>query len=422
MGVKKVKKVEIASLDEKGRGVGKINSKEIRVHFAVPGDIVEVKTYRRKGLKGRILRILKHSPLRVKPRCKHFGKCGGCRWQNIRYKEQLKIKQDVIRELFKGCRVSKIVASEEFRYRNRMDFIFWKGFKLGLREPESYDRVVDIENCLLISEKCNEIMAKVKSFVEENKISIYDFKKKRGLLRYLVLREARFTNERMAVILTSKQDFPKIKELEVDANIIWSRTSTLSDVSQGEEHEVIKGKEYITEKLLGYSFRITPSIFFQTNSKQAEEIYKTVVEFSDLSGREKVLDLYCGSGAIGIILASQARSVVGVEISKEAVEVAKINARENNIENIKFICAKAEELSTIEGDVVVVDPPRAGLHKKVIKFLKKISPKKIIYVSCNPRTQKRDIEALNYKIEEVKPIDMFPHTPHIENVVLLVRD
>ncbi|RLF58727.1 MAG: 23S rRNA (uracil(1939)-C(5))-methyltransferase RlmD [Thermoplasmata archaeon] len=413
-----VKKIKIEHLDRKGRGVGYVDGRKVAIYFTVPGDIVKAKIFKRSA---RLIEILEPSPLRVEPRCEYFGKCGGCKWQNIRYSEQLKIKQNVINSLFGHSQ--KILPSDEFRYRNRMDFIFWddEEKKLGLREPERYDKVVDIDRCLLISKECNHLLREIKGFVREKKISIYDFKKREGLLRYLVIREGKFTNERMVILLTSMREFNEVRELKLDCNIVWSRTSTLSDVSYGEEYFAIRGKDYIREKLLDFYFRITPNTFFQTNSKQAEKLCKIVLDFSELSGNERVMDLYCGVGTFGIVLAQHAEYVVGIESSKEAIKNARINAKENGIENIEFYASKVEKMGYREADVIIIDPPRSGLHPKAIRVIKRISPKKIIYVSCNPKTQKRDIEALNYKIEEVKPIDMFPHTPHIENVVLLVR-
>ena len=415
--------LEIERLDEKGRGVGKFNNKEIKVYFAVPGDKIKAKLYYRKGLRGEIFEILEESKLRTKPKCKYFGRCGGCKWQNIRYKEQLKIKQEIAENLFENSK-EVIPAKSEFHYRNRMDFVYWKDFKLGLREPERYNKVIDIDECLLISKECNKLLSEAREFLKEEKIEPYNIKTRRGLLRYVILREGKFTKDRMIIFLTSESEFPEIFKFkpQLNSEIIWSKTSSLADISYGESYEVVKGKSYIEEKLCGFRFRIYPNVFFQTNSEQAEVLFKKILEICDLNSKLKVLDLYCGTGVIGIILAEHVREVIGVEANKEAVEAAKLNAKENGVKNIKFIAAKAEDLSLKEKfDLVIVDPPRPGLGKRVIKLLKEISPREICYVSCNPYSQKRDIDLLrdHYSIEEVQPIDMFPHTPHLENIVVL---
>jgi len=305
-----------------------------------------------------------------------------------------------------------------------MDFVYWKDFKLGLREPERYNKVIDIDECLLISKECNKLLSEAREFLKEEKIEPYNVKTRRGLLRYVILREGKFTKDRMIIFLTSESEFPEIFKFRprLNSEIIWSKTSSLADISYGESYEVVKGKSYIEEKLCGFRFRIYPNVFFQTNSEQAEVLFKKILEICDLNSKLKVLDLYCGTGVIGIILAEHVREVIGVEANKEAVEAAKLNAKENGVKNIKFIAAKAEDLSLKEKfDLVIVDPPRPGLGKRVIKLLKEISPREICYVSCNPYSQKRDIDLLrdHYSIEEVQPIDMFPHTPHLENIVVL---
>ncbi len=424
-----VAEIEIKELDEKGRGIGEYKGKKVYVYFALPGDVVKVKIVgRRKNfLKGKLLDIVSESHLRTKPLCKHFGKCGGCKLQNMKYEHQLKFKAKIVESSFGLDEVSIIKSKDVFFYRNRMDYITYKQ-KIGLREPEKFYAVVDIEKCYLLSEFANEVIRIFKDFIKEYNISTYDLIKKVGFLRYLIIRHAKNTDEKMINILTSEGEFShieKIAEIFDAESIIWSTTESIADVSYGEPKMIIKGRDFIFEKILNKKFKIGPFSFFQTNTKQAEVLFRKVIELADLSGRETVVDLYCGSGVIGILLSEYAKKVVGVEVNEEAIKLATENAKD--LDNISFIKARVEDAVknkiVQDADVVVVDPPRAGLHKSVVKALLNIAPKKIIYVSCNPSTQARDYNLLKkeYDLEYITAVDMFPHTPHVETVALLTK-
>lgn len=416
--------VEIKGFDDEGRGLGYYKGKRIHVYYALPGDKVKVKIlYKDKGeYVGVTKEVVEKSPDRINPMCEHFSKCGGCRIQCLKYEKQLEFKENIVRKLFGNC--NKIIPSvEKFYYRNRMDFIIGKGPKIGLREVEKYYKIVDIRKCFLQSEYSNDAINKFREFIIEKNLEPYDIVTKKGFLRYIIIREGKNTGEKMINIVTTSGTFRHLDELKniFECNtFIWSINDSVADVSTAEKYHVIFGDGYIREKILDRTFYIAPYSFFQTNTRTAEILYKKIVEISSLNGNEKVLDLYCGSGAIGIFLSEYSREVLGIDISEECIRVAEKNAR--GIDNIKFLKARAEDVRKVGFDVVVVDPPRAGLTKKVIKNILEIKPKKIIYVSCNPKTQARDINMMKgYKIVEVQPIDMFPHTQHIENIVLLER-
>ncbi len=423
--------VKIEELDEKGRGIGEYKGKKVYVYFALPNDVVRAKIFRKrkKFLVGEVLEVISESDFRTKPLCSHFGKCGGCKLQNMKYEYQLKFKEDIVKKAFNvdiEGKFSGIVPSKEiFFYRNRMDYIIYD-YKIGLRKPERFNAVVDIEKCFLLSDFANYVIRKFKDFIKEYNISTYDLIKKVGLLRYLIIRHAKNTDEKMINILTSKEEFKHVNKLADIFNaesIIWSRTNSIADVSYGEEYDVIKGRDFIYEEILGRKFKIGPFSFFQTNTKQAEVLFSKVIELADLTGKETVLDLYCGSGVIGILLSEFSEKVIGIEVNDESIRLAKENAKD--LKNITFIKARVEDIidkhGIFDSDVVVVDPPRAGMHKKVVKSLIKISPKKIIYVSCNPKSQAKDYTILKkrYDIEYIVAVDMFPHTPHVETVALL---
>ncbi len=416
--------VEIKGFDYEGRGIGYYKNKKIHVYYAIPGDIVEVKILykKRNEFFGIANKIIKQSNDRIKPICEYFSKCGGCRIQNIDYKKQLEFKENIVRELFGNC--NEIIPSVDiFFYRNRMDFIIGKGYKIGLREVERFDKIVDIKKCYLQSEYSNNVINIVREFIKQKNLEPYDLISKKGFLRYLIIREGKNTGEKMINIVTKSGKFDQISELKslLDYDcLVWSINDSVADVSTAEKYEIMDGNPFIREKVLDRIFYITPYSFFQTNTKTAEILYKKIMELSSLTGKERVLDLYCGSGAIGIFLSEYSREVIGVDISEESINVAMKNAED--IDNIKFLKARAEDIKNEDFDVIVVDPPRAGLSKKVIKNILEMKPKKIIYVSCNPRTQKSDIDLLkSYKIVEIQPIDMFPQTHHIENIVILER-
>lgn len=418
--------LDIEEMDYEGRGIGYVNNSKFHVYYAVPGDKVEVQVlYKKRGeYYAKVKKVLRKSPYRMDPICEYFSRCGGCRFQNLKYEKQLEFKQTVVEKLFGKC--NKIIPSvDEFFYRNKMDFIVGSGYKIGLREVERFDRIVDIRKCYLQSDYSNNVINTVREYLRRNNIEPYDIIRKRGSVRYIIIREGKNTGEKMVnIVTTSNLDKTKLeglKEILKYDSFIWSINDSISDVSTAEKYYVVDGSPYIKEKLLHREFIVSPYSFFQTNTKTAETMYKKIIEMLDLKGKERVLDLYCGSGIIGIFLAEYAEEVTGVDISQESINIAKQHAKD--LRNIKFINCKAEDIKKGEFDVIVVDPPRAGLTKRVIENILKLNPNYILYVSCNPRTQKRDILLLSkrYTPVEIQPIDMFPQTYHIENIVLLKK-
>jgi len=354
--------------------------------------------------------------------CKYFGICGGCSWQGYKYEDQLKLKEDKIRELFGDC--SPIIPSPEiYYYRNRMDYAFGPDFSIGLKDAKN--NVINIEKCHLMSEESNALINRMRHFISWKKILNY----RSGILRHLVVREGKnIKNTVLNILTTDKGVFPLEDLWEKLAGavsgVIWSINFSPADRSYGEIQKSF-GQDHLVEILNGIKFKIPVQSFFQTNTHQAEKLLRIIADFAELNGDEKVLDLYTGTGSIGLSLASMADRVYGVEENGPAVELSKANAELNNIGNYSAIAGRVE---TIVGelcekyDLVILDPPRPGISKRVINKIGDARPKKIIYVSCNPDTQKHDVEILKsykYKIDRCQPIDMFPHTPHIENVIRL---
>jgi len=363
------------------------------------------------------------------PQCRHFGQCGGCEFQNIPYEEQLKNKAAKIRQLF-GDSASIIPSPEIYFYRNRMDFAFGPNYTLGLKKGK-FD-VINIEKCWLMSEHSNQILNRLRYFVSWKKLKGYRYAlpdKNRGPMRHVVIREGKNLKNTVLNILTSDQgEFPleelwgKIQGLV--QGITWSINLSPADRSFGDIQRTF-GQDHLLESLNNIKFRIPVQSFFQTNTHQAENLLQIVKDFAALQGDETILDLYSGTGSIGLFLADRAEEVIGIEENEAAVELSKHNAGLNNIKNFSAIAGKAEKtMQSIEGrfETIILDPPRPGVHKKVLRKIGEIRPKKIVYVSCNPLTQKHDVDILEefgYKIEKCQPLDMFPHTPHIENVILL---
>ncbi|MHA1609318.1 MAG: 23S rRNA (uracil(1939)-C(5))-methyltransferase RlmD [Candidatus Njordarchaeales archaeon] len=430
------KEIVIQDIDEKGFGIGKtLDGAIIRVPYVIPGERVLVKVISRKRGDAILLKVLEESDKRVYPLCPYFGVCGGCFWQHIRYDEQLKLKHRIVERFFDFCldSIRGIIGADKiWRYRNKMEFAFGRGFigiTIGLRARGRFDKVINIDSCLIQKEEADNVLRIVKKFVNEKNLTSYDPKKHEGFLRYLVIRSSYKTDQLMAnIITTSKEEF-KIEELakilEVNS-LIWSVSDSVADVAVGEIKAII-GREFIEERILNLFIRIYPYSFFQTNPIQAEKMYKLVKELVDEGNL--ALDLYAGMGIIGMIISERFEKIIGIEIVKEAIKAGKENLEINEINNVCLLEGKVEEilpsLVNEKIDVVITDPPRAGMHKKAIQALAKIKPQRIVYVSCNPKTQSRDIKYLlkltnnGYQVSLVQPIDMFPHTPHIENVVAL---
>jgi 23S rRNA (uracil-5-)-methyltransferase RumA len=411
-------KTRVEKIDDEGFGVGKINNKDVHIPFTTIEDLVEIKKWyrKRKVLVACDYEIIEESKKREIPKCKYFGKCGGCILQHLSYKEQIKLKKEKLERLF-GLSVKILPSPKIYGYRNRIDIaITDKG--IGFREREKWWKIVDIEECKLFGKKSKLALEKIREFMRDFKLEPFNLRKSEGFLRYIVLREGKFTNELMVNLVTYKGKMPKeIKNyFDFASSLYWSINETKSDISCGEPKK-FWGKEFIEEKLNSNRYLIHPNTFFQTNSYQAAKLIKIVEKFVD---GNRVLDLYCGVGTFSIYLAKKGLKVDSIDIDPFAIKIAKRNAKINNVK-VKFYIGEDKNVVNLEYDTIIVDPPRSGLHPKLIKKLLKEKPKNIIYVSCNPKSLKNDIEKLNeiYRAEEMVALDMFPQTMHIETILNL---
>lgn len=456
--------LKIESLAYGGLGLARKDNFVIFVKGAIPGQSVRAKIYKkRKGYaEARVQEILIESPSAVKPECEHFGVCGGCKIQNLSYPEQLKEKADQVEDAFRRLGGfedfnldSAVSASPIFQYRNKMEFTFspsrWvlntepenvdRSFAVGLHIPGRYDKILDIKKCHIQPKIGNKILKIAREVCLENPdLKPYDPKTHIGYLRYLMLRFGVNTNQLMVNIVTAYDDLNKLSPL-TDAlldqvpeitSMVNNINTRKADVAFGEYETLIYGDPFIQEKMGGLTFEISSNSFFQTNTSQGERLYDEVVKAAGLEGKEIVFDLYCGTGTIGLYLASQVKEVYGFEVIRSALEDAEKNANSNGIMNAQFLKAnldtffKSGQLSRKipKPDLIIVDPPRAGMHPDMTNYLHKLKAKKIVYVSCNPTTQARDAKVLaekGYTIEKSVMVDMFPHTPHIETVVLFAK-
>lgn len=456
-----IENIEILDAGAEGNAIARHNDMVIFVPFVVPGDVCDIRIVSRKRrfYEGRAIKFHKYSSDRVEPVCSHFGTCGGCRWQSMAYTEQLRHKQKQVSDNFSRIghleypeiRPILASASTEF-YRNKLEYTFspfrWLSpdemnndpaerdmDALGFHIPGMFDRIVDIEKCWLQPEPTNEIRLAVKMFAKSKGLSFYDIRKFKGDLRNLIIRNSN-TGDLMVIVVFGTdvseviemvmnflaERFPQITSLYYVVN--QKHNDTIGDL----EPVLFKGEAFMTEQMEDLHFRIGPLSFFQTNSVQALELYKLVSEFTGLLGNEVVYDLYTGTGTIANFIASRARKVVGIEYVEAAVKDAEVNSEINSIHNTTFFAGDMVKVLTPEfisengkPDVIITDPPRAGMHEKVVKLILETSPLRIVYVSCNPATQARDLSLLaeKYMIKAVQPVDMFPHTHHVENVCLL---
>ncbi|MDD2474349.1 MAG: 23S rRNA (uracil(1939)-C(5))-methyltransferase RlmD [Dysgonamonadaceae bacterium] len=455
--------VEIVSVAAEGKSIAKVDGLTVFVPFAVPGDVVDIQTYRKKNkfAEGRVVRFVEYSKDRVSPVCEHFGVCGGCKWQMLPYPLQLKNKQQQIEDNL--TRIGKVElpeispimgAPETTFYRNKLEFTFsnkrWltekeinsdKEFSqmnaLGFHIPGMFDKVLDINKCWLQTDASNKIRNSIREFCLLNNFEFFDLRAQTGLMRTLIIRTTS-TGELMVIVVFFEDDeekrtmlmkhlgdtFPEITSLLYIIN--EKKNDTITD------QEVItwKGNDCIYEEMEGLKFKIGPKSFYQTNSAQAYNLYKVTRDFAQLSETDLVYDLYTGTGTIANFVARGVNKVVGIEYVEEAIEDAKANSLANGIENTLFFAGDMKDILNQEfilehgrPDVLITDPPRAGMHTDVVETILFANPKRIVYVSCNPATQARDLNLLdeNYKVTRVQPVDMFPHTHHVENVVLLER-
>lgn len=455
--------VKIEKTVFEGKSIAKVNGFVIFVRNVVPGDTVKVRVTKVKKsyAEAEPIEIIQRSDLRVEPRCRFFGVCGGCKWQNLNYESQLEFKRDHVIESFeriggfKG--IDKIVlrtlpSDEIYFYRNKIEFsfseqkYFFEGdvddnFALGFHPPDRFDKVLDIDGCFLQSELSNEILNFTRDYFKSKNISIYSTEKDEGYLRFLVIREGKNTGEVMVNLVTF-EDKPEIMNEFADVLLEkFSRIKTIvnnintrkAQIAIGEYEKIYHGDGTIKERLGDFIFQISSNSFFQTNSRQAEKLYRRIIELADLKSDDVVYDFYSGIGTISIFISPLVREVVGLELVESAVENAWVNAEINGVKNCKFIAGDLRKKlyvdrgwmkETPKPNIIVIDPPRSGMHPDVVKAVAKIQPRTIVYVSCNPTTQARDIKLLteynpNYAIEIIQPIDMFPHTYHIENIALL---
>ena len=356
------------------------------------------------------------------PQCKYFGECGGCMFQNIAYENQLLLKKDYVNSIFEGiCEVDSVAPSTPYNYRSRMDMVTAFG-KKGLRRAGSFRHVVDIESCAIMQSRSDEMYGTVRTLVE--KIEDYDYLKHEGYLRYIVLRQARFTGELMVNFVVSKPEnrfgldfYDFIEEVDSSSLIL---SDGLGDLNYGEIFRTLKAG-FITENFDGIDYMITPNSFFQSNSEMALKMYRKILSLT----KGRTLDLYSGVGSISLFAASAAESVTGVEVIQEAVDVAERNRENNEIENVNFICADAGEYikeNTGRFDTLILDPPRSGMNPKMLKYINDMAPERIVYMSCNPSTCRDDLKMLEvYNVEFLEAFDMFPQTPHVETLSLLTR-
>lgn len=449
--------LEITGLAYGGRGIAKLDGRIIFVENALPGDTVIARIVRRRKsyLEATTIDVKIPSPFRHAPACSHFGVCGGCRWQNYAYSQQLAYKSEQLKSQL--IHIAGIVdppiepplgARKIFYYRNKMEFSFNAGpngdILLGLHRAGSYHDIFQLDKCHLQSELSNEIVAHVRLECHRLALPAYDIIKGSGFMRFLIIREGKFTSEAMVVLVTSAdidQHQHKLvglcysiaEKFSSVSSVFWMINSKKANIARWDRYPdnyhngLVYGKDHIFETLGGYRFRISPDSFFQTNSYQAQILYDTVLEYAAPQKNDKLLDLYCGTGTIAIFLAGSGAEVIGVESEGKAIEDARLNAAENGIGNVKFIHAPVEQFiaAPTPADIVVVDPPRAGLHPRALKGVINLAPRRLVYVSCNPSTLARDVAKLvenGYHLNRTVAVDMFPHTYHIESVTLLIKE
>lgn len=464
-----IEDVEITDTGAEGKAIARVNGRVLFVPFAAPGDIVDVQVVKKRKsyYEGSITQIKKRSNLRTYPLCEHFGLCGGCKWQHLEYKSQKSLKQQQVKDCLD--RIAKVAypeirdiigADHTYYYRNKLEFTFsdkrWlteldipKGeggpldmHALGFHLPGRFDKILDIDNCYLQKDPSNAIRLAIKGFAVENKMAFYNIREQKGFLRNLIIRTST-TGELMIVLVFGEEDQKQIEQImgflakkfpEITA-LLYIVNTKQNDSIYDLKVKLFKGTDYILEIMKApkpgqeaLRFKVGPKTFYQTNPEQAYKLYKVAHDFADFQGNERVYDLYTGTGAIALFIARSVKQVIGIEYIEEAVNNAKKNAADNGISNVEFHWGDMAKLLDEDfiakhgkPDVILTDPARAGMHPKVIKQIMKTEPQKIVYVSCNPATQARDLALLDekYEIRKVQPVDMFPQTHHVENVVLL---
>ena len=453
--------LHITTLAAEGKAMGKVDNQVVFVPMAVPGDVVDVQVrkHHRRFMEATVVRFIEKSPLRVEPFCEHFGVCGGCKWQSLPYEEQLNQKTKQVEDQLVRIghldipEVRPCLGSERTReYRNKLEFTFadkrWLTYEeiaeggdiattpaVGFHIPGCFDKVLDIRKCHLQVDLSNRIRLATKQFCIDNGYSFHNARAHEGLMRTMVIRTAS-TGEVMVIVVFNENDTERINALMSHLRDMFPEITSLiyminekwNDSLGDREPICFAGKDHIIEEMEGLKFKVGPKSFYQTNSEQAYELYKVTRDFADLKPTDTLYDLYTGTGTIANFCARRAKRVVGVEYVPEAIEDAKVNSMINSIDNTTFYAGDMKDVLSDDfikrngqPDVIILDPPRAGVDERVIEVIKRAAPQRMVYVSCNPSTQARDLALLSdmYTIEAVQPVDMFPHTHHVENVVKL---
>lgn len=458
-----VENVEITGVAAEGKSIARVDDMVVFIPYGAPGDVVNIKLDKKKRnyAEAHIVDMVKPSPDRVTPACEHFGVCGGCKWQHIPYESQLRYKRDQVVDAL--TRIAKVEipevnptlgSKETFCYRNKLEYTFsckcWITFEdlrsgreiadrnaLGFHIPGAFDKVLDIKKCWLQDDLSNRIRLFVRQYALAKGYEFYDIKAQQGLMRTLMVRIAS-TGEVMLIVVFARPEQEKIDDLmgaiaaefpEI-TSLLYVVNQKVNDTIADQEVITYRGRDYINEEMEGLQFRIGPKSFYQTNSHQAYELYKVARRMACLKPDDLVYDLYTGTGTIANFVARQVKKVVGIEYVPEAIADAKLNSEVNGIDNTIFFAGDMKDVLT-DGfiaehgrpDVMIIDPPRAGMHEDVVNVILNARPERIVYVSCNPATQARDLALMDslYRVEEVQPVDMFPHTLHVENVVRMTR-
>ena len=458
-----VENVEITGVAAEGKSIARVDDMVVFIPYGAPGDVVNIKLDKKKRsyAEAHIVDMVKPSPDRVTPACEHFGVCGGCKWQHIPYESQLRYKRDQVVDAL--TRIAKVEipevnptlgSKETFCYRNKLEYTFsckcWITFEdlrsgreiadrnaLGFHIPGAFDKVLDIKKCWLQDDLSNRIRLFVRQYALAKGYEFYDIKAQQGLMRTLMVRIAS-TGEVMLIVVFARPEQEKIDDMmgaiaaefpEI-TSLLYVVNQKVNDTIADQEVITYRGRDYINEEMEGLQFRIGPKSFYQTNSHQAYELYKVARRMACLKPDDLVYDLYTGTGTIANFVARQVKKVVGIEYVPEAIADAKLNSEVNGIDNTIFFAGDMKDVLTdgfIEEhgrpDVMIIDPPRAGMHEDVVNVILNARPERIVYVSCNPATQARDLALMDslYRVEEVQPVDMFPHTHHVENVVRMTR-
>ena len=461
-----LEQIEITDFAAEGKSLARVNDMVVFVPWAVPGDIVDLQVRRKKHsfMEAEVIRYHKYSNVRTQPFCQHFGVCGGCKWQQLPYAEQLKMKQQQVYDQL--TRIGK-VELPEFRpilgsvktqeYRNKLDFgcankrwltslelrdesLEKNVPAIGFHITGAFDKILPIEKCWLMDDLQNQIRNATLEYAIANNLSFFDLRQQVGLLRDVIIRnsasgewmviyqfhydETGGEQEALGLLQHIADKFPQITSL------LYLDNQKCNDTIGDQEILVFKGEDHIYELMEDLKFKVGPKSFYQTNTEQAYHLYSVAREFAGLTGNELVYDLYTGTGTIANFVAKKAKKVIGIEYVPEAIEDAKVNSQLNGIDNTLFFAGDMKDILNDEfieqygrPDVIITDPPRAGMHPDVVKTILRAAPHRIVYVSCNPATQARDLQELDaaYRVAEVQPVDMFPHTPHVENVVLLTK-